>query len=438
MEQYLYSEATTKDSSTNIYEETTQTETPTPSKKPRTIRLAILVIAILALAMLTGIAGYYVTHPGNTATANQQTSTSSTSSSSTSNTQSTSSPSANSQTDSSSLSLSQIYQQDAPSVVVIQDFQTSYDIFNNPYYTQVQGSGFVYDLSGQDVIVTNDHVVDGGTNITVTFQDGNTYTAKTLGTDVYSDLAVLSATAPQSEMTPLTIVSSASLLVGDQVVAIGSPYGLAGSMTIGIISALNRTITEDTSNGYDIADIIQTSTAINPGNSGGPLLNGQGQVVGITTAIVSNSQGLGFAIPSDTILREVKDLADNGGYTQHSYLGISGADMSYDIAQAMNVQVTYGVLLQSVTSGSPAAQAGLKAGAKQTSVDGNNIVLGGDIIIGINGNRIRNSDDLSTYLEEYTSPGQSVNLTVIRNGQSTTISVTLGTRPAPTSSGTAS
>ena len=278
-------------------------------------------------------------------------------------------------------------------------------------------------------------MVNTGVNITVTFQDGNTYTATVLGSDPYSDLAVLSTTAPQSELVPLTIVSSSSLQVGDEVIAIGTPYGLTGSMTTGIISALGRTITEDTTGGYAIADIIQTSTAINPGNSGGPLLNDQGQVIGITTAIVSNSQGLGFAIPSDTILREVQDLATTGAYTQHPYMGIETVDMTYDIAQQMGVSVTYGVLVQDVTSGSPAANAGLKAGTTQATIDGNNLYIGGDIIIAINGSRIRNGDDLSTYLEEYTQPGQTISLTIVRNNQDMNISLVLGARPAPTSTG---
>jgi S1-C subfamily serine protease len=208
-------------------------------------------------------------------------------------------------------------------------------------------------------------------------------------------------------------------------------------MTTGIISALNRTITESTTNSYAISDIIQTSTAINPGNSGGPLLNDQGQVIGITTAIVTDSQGLGFAIPSDTILREIQDLAQNGSYNQHPYLGIGGLDMTYDIATQMKTSVTYGVLIQQVTSGGPADKAGVKVGTTQAVVDGNTVTLGGDIIVGINGNRIRNSDDLSTYLEEFTQPNQTINLAVIRNSQSITISVVLGTRPPPTT-GTAS
>ncbi len=259
-----------------------------------------------------------------------------------------------------------------------------------------------------------------------------------MGSDPYADLAVLSTSAPQSELVPLTITASSTLQVGDEVIAIGTPYGLAGSMSTGIISALNRTITETTTGGYSIADIIQTTADINPGNSGGPLLNDQGQVIGITTAILSgsgtSSEGLGFAIPSDTILRELPSLIATGSYNQHPYLGIVGADMTYDIATAMKTSVTYGVLIQSVVAGGPADKAGIKAGTSQATVDSTQITLGGDIIVAINGNRIRNSDDLSTYLEENTSPGQTISLTVIRNNQSTNISVVLGTRPAPSSS----
>lgn len=410
------------------------------SRRSRNVKLAVLIIAILAVALVTGVGGYMLSRSASNNANDQNQATSSLTDTSSPSATNSDQSSATSPPDSTgSLSFSQIYTQDAPSVVVIQDFQTAYGIFNQAYYEGVQGSGFVYDLNGKDVIITNDHVVDGGVNITVTFQDGNTYTGTVLGTDVYSDLAVLSTVAPQSELAPLTIVSSASLQVGDEVVAIGSPYGLSGSMTNGIISALNRTITEDTSNGYEIADIIQTSTAINPGNSGGPLLNDKGQVIGITTAIVSDSQGLGFAIPSDTILREVQDLVSNGDYTGHAYLGISGADMNYDIAAAMNSQVTYGVLIEQVTSGSPAAIAGIKAGTTTTSVDGNTVILGGDIIVAINGDRIRNTDDLSTFLEENTVPGQVISVTVIHsNNQSANISVTLGTRPSPSTAGTSS
>jgi S1-C subfamily serine protease len=430
--QYLYSHATTQDSNGNVSRRTKPTQTI--PQKPRRTKLAIILATILIIATLTaGVAGYYIAHqPTSTHNSNQPTKSSSSSAASTTSTQ----------TDNSALtdnaSLPQIYQLVAPSVVVVEDFQPEVSIFGQTVYEQVQGSGFTYNLNGQDVIVTNFHVIDEGVNVTVTFQDGNTYTANVLGSDPYSDLAALSTDAPQSELIPLTIVSSSTLQVGDPVIAIGSPYGLQGSMTTGVISALNRTLTEDTTNGYSIADVIQTSALINPGNSGGPLLNYQGQVVGITTAIVSNSEGLGFAIPSDTILREITDLVTTGSYNQHPYLGITGMDMTYDIATSMKTSVTYGVLIQSVVSGGPAAKAGLKAGSVQATVDGSTVTLGGDIITAINGNRVRNSDDLSSYLEEYTSPGQTVSLTIIRNNQSMSISVVLGTRPAPTGTGTSS
>jgi len=199
--------------------------------------------------------------------------------------------------------------------------------------------------------------------------------------------------------------------------------GLPGSLTSGIVSALGRTVSVSWSS-YAIADCIQTTAPINPGNSGGPLLNYQGEVVGITsyTAITSQgvaAQGLGLAIPSSTILRETEALITNGSYNSHPWLGISGTDMTFEIAQTMNTNVTYGVLITQVTSGGPADKAGLK---------------GDDIIIAINATyiamRIRSMDDLSTFLEEYTSPLQTVNVTIVRN--SLTLPVELGTRPPPT------
>jgi S1-C subfamily serine protease len=331
-------------------------------------------------------------------------------------------------------SLSQLYQQVKSSVAVIQGIIVEYDIFGQPYYTEVQGSGFVSNSTGQPVIITNYHVVDGATNITATFIDGDSYPAKVIGTDPYADLAVLSTNASQDEYKPLNITSSSTLSVGDPVLAVGTPYGLAGTVTTGIVSALGRTITESTSGGYLIADCIQTTTPINPGNSGGPLLTYQGEVVGITTAIVSSSQGLGFAIPSSTILREVGSLITNGSYTNHPWLGVGGIDMDYWIAQATNTTETYGWLITQVTSGGPADKAGLRGGTTQTEVEGSSITIGGDIIIAINGTRITNGDDLSTYLEEKTLPSETINITIVRNNQIMTLAVILGTRPPPSAS----
>ena len=328
-------------------------------------------------------------------------------------------------------SLAPLYAEVQDSVVVIRGITVQYDLFNRAYYSQVQGSGFVYNFTGQMVVITNYHVVQDVQNITVTFLDGNSYTAEVLGSDPYADLAVLSTNASQSEYKPLEIVSSSTLEVGDAVIAVGGPYGLAGSMTTGIVSALGRTITDDTSN-YPIANVIQTSTPINPGNSGGPLLNYEGQVVGITTAIVSDSQGLGFAIPSSAILREIGSLVTEGAYNNHPWLGASGTDMTYQIAKAMNVNVTYGWLIAQVSSGGPADNADLQGGTQQATVGGQSVILGGDIIIALSGTRIKGTDDLSTFMEEHTLPGQTINVTIVRNGQEMTIQLTVGTRPPPT------
>ena len=328
-------------------------------------------------------------------------------------------------------SLAPLYAEVKNSVVVIRGLTVQNDIFGRAYYSQVQGSGFVYNFTGQMVIITNYHVVQDTLNITVTFINGDGYEATVLGSDPYADLAVLSADAPQSEYKPLVIVSSSQLDVGDPVVAVGGPYGLAGSLTTGIVSAMGRTITDETSS-YPIANVIQTSTPINPGNSGGPLLNYEGQAVGITTAIVSDSQGLGFAIPSSAILREIESLITDGTYNQHPWLGASGTDMTYEIAKTMNANVTYGWLIAQVTSGGPADDAGLKGGTKQVTVSGQSVVIGGDIIIALSGTRITGIDDLSTFLEEHTLPDQTINVTMIRNGQEMTLQLKVGTRPPPT------
>jgi S1-C subfamily serine protease len=282
----------------------------------------------------------------------------------------------------------------------------------------VQGSGFVYEFSNRMVVITNYHVVHETSSLSVTFSNGNGYSATTLGTDPYADLAVLSVSgASTSEFKPVEIVSSSALRVGELVIAIGNPYGLVGSLTTGVVSALGRTLTEeDYAGGFAIANVIQTSTPINPGNSGGPLLNAVGKVVGITTAIVSESQGLGFAVPSNTILREISALITTGTYGAHSYLGVSGQDMNYDLAQQTGASVTYGWRIATVTAGGPSDG--------RLNVD--------DIIIAMNETTIRNNDDLASYLEEKTMPRQTIVLTVVRDSTTIPVSVTLGTRPAPT------
>ena len=331
------------------------------------------------------------------------------------------------------VSLAKLYEEIRYSVVTIRGImeQTS---FIGSYYAEVQGSGFVYNFTGQMVILTNHHVVNNAANVTVTFVDGDGYTATVLGSDPYEDLAVLSVDAPKSEFRPLEIVSSQMLKVGDPVIAVGNPYGLSGSMTAGIVSQLGRTMTEETTGGYSIANVIQTTAPINPGNSGGPLLNYQGQVVGITAAVVANSEGISFAIPSNTILRETKSLAKNGSYDQHPWLGVNGIDMTYEIAKAMDSKVTYGWLITQVAQGGPADRAGLRGATRQAEIQGDLVPVGGDIMISINGTRVISLDDVSTYLEEHTLLGQTINVTVARNDQLLTLAVALGTRPAATTS----
>jgi S1-C subfamily serine protease len=282
--------------------------------------------------------------------------------------------------------------------------------------TGIQGSGFAYNYADKNVVITNYHVVQGTSGLSVTFSNGHGYAATVLGTDAYADLAIISVNnASATEFKPLEIVSSSTLRVGEPVIAIGNPYGLVGSLTTGVVSALGRTITEDYAGGFSIANIIQTSTPINPGNSGGPLLNAVGNVVGITTAIVSDSQGLGFATPSNTILREISALVTTGTYTGHSFLGVSGQDMSYDSAQEIGASVTYGWRIATVAAGGPSDG--------KLRVD--------DIIIALNATVIKNNDNLASYLEEKTLPGQTISVTVVRDTGTTNVNVVLGTRPPP-------
>jgi S1-C subfamily serine protease len=332
------------------------------------------------------------------------------------------------------VSLSQLYEQVKDSVVVVHGWivQTSGWPFYTTYYSEVQGSGFVFNSTSRLVIITNYHVVESTINITVTFTDGDAYAAQVIGSDPYVDLAVLSVNAPQSEYDPVGITSSLTLRVGDPVIAIGTPLGYTGSITSGIVSALGRTVTVDWSS-YPIADCIQTSAPINPGNSGGPLLNYQGDVVGITSYTATYegvaAQGLGLAIPSSTILREIESLVENGSYNNHPWLGASGIDMTFEIAQAMNTNVTYGWLTTQVTTGGPADKAGLRSGTIHAQVEGTSVTIGGDIIIAINDRRIKNTDDLSTYLEEYTSPGQTISVVFVRNNETLTLLLNLEARP---------
>ncbi|MDA4119648.1 MAG: trypsin-like peptidase domain-containing protein [Thaumarchaeota archaeon] len=328
-----------------------------------------------------------------------------------------------------------LYANASRSVVTVQgDIVTTQNTFfgQTKSVAVVQGSGFVAGFQGSYYIVTNNHVVDGVTNITVTFSDGNAYTASVKGSDLHSDLAVLGVNAPNSEFFPLAIVSSSQAVhVGESVYAIGSPFGLSGSMTFGIVSQVGRTITESTNTTRSIANVIQFSAPINPGNSGGPLLDSAGEVIGITTAAVSNSAGLGFAIPSSTIARELPSLVTSGKYALHPSLGIEGVGMTYQLAQATGSSLTYGVLVERVTSGSAADKAGIQGGTRTATVEGSSYTIGGDIIVSANGVKIVDIDSLASFLEGNTIAGQTIQLGIIRSGAMIIVSVTLGSLPSP-------
>jgi len=322
---------------------------------------------------------------------------------------------------SKSLLLTQIYNQTKRSVVLIR-VQTRFG--------PAQGSGFVYDTEGR--IITNNHVVADATEITVTFIDGTIVPATIVGRDTYVDLAVIDVDAVEYLLRPLRLGNSSELLVGEQVIAIGNPFGLADTMTTGIVSAVGREMVAP--GRYAIVDVIQTDAAINPGNSGGPLMNMRGEVVGMNTAILSETQqfsGIGFAIPSDTIKREVPSLIETGSY-QHPYLGISGMDITPNIAELMGLEEnTRGALVIDVTNGGPADEAGLKGGTTETVIEGVPVMIGGDVIIGVEGRTIGSFYDLVFYLERYIRPGETIELTLIRDNSVTELQLVLGVRPPP-------
>lgn len=310
--------------------------------------------------------------------------------------------------------------------------------------TIVAGSGFIYSADGY--IVTNNHVVENADKITVTFADGTEADATLVGTDPSTDLAVIKVSGVDSSLLkPVTLADSTQLKVGQIVIAIGSPFELQGTMTTGIVSALGRTMAStdsSSSNGYStttsstgyysIPDIIQTDAAINHGNSGGPLVDINGNVIGVNTAIESTSDsnaGIGYAIPS-VLVKMIADKLISGTTIEHTYLGISTLQMSSEIATAMNLPAnTHGILVEDVSSNGPAGKAGIKGSSTQVTIDGSSINVGGDVIVSIDGNEVKAYNDLISYLMLHTEVGQKVTLGVIRDGKQTTVEVTLQARP---------
>ncbi len=317
-----------------------------------------------------------------------------------------------------------IYELVEPSVVEVT--VTFSSLSGSPTYGS--GSGFVY--SGEGYIITNYHVIAEADTIEVTFLDGETIRATLIGQDQYSDLAVLKV-EPHKILTPVTLGDSLELLVGETVLAIGNPFGLSGSMTKGVISQLQRSL--QAPGNYRIVGVIQVDAAINPGNSGGPLINMRGEVVGVNTAIASSTgefAGIGFAIPSALVVKVVPALIEQG-YYPHPWLGISGLDVISGIAEAMNLPSTTGFLLTDIIDGGPADKAGLQGGYYSASIEGVTIALGGDVIIGVDQIQVRKLLDLSIYIEYQKTVGDTVSLTILREGDKLEIPITLSERPPP-------
>jgi serine protease Do len=301
-------------------------------------------------------------------------------------------------------------------------------------YSQGLGSGFVWDTQGH--IVTNNHVVEGADKIEVTFADESIVTAELVGADPDSDLAVIRVDLPPDQLHPVQVGDSDQLRVGQLAIAIGNPFGLEGTMTVGIVSALGRSLAagDGLSIGpvYSIPDVIQTDAPINPGNSGGVLLDDMGQVIGVTAAIespVRANAGIGFVIPSSIVKRVVPALIENGSFA-HPYLGISGTSLTPDLAQAMDLETEQrGALVVEVTSDGPADKAGLQGSSQQASIDGVDVQVGGDVITAINGREINDMDDLIAYLSSDVEVGENVTLIVLRDGKEKQVEVLIEARP---------
>lgn len=294
--------------------------------------------------------------------------------------------------------------------------------------TNAVGSGFVFDKAGH--IITNNHVVADTKKITVTFIDGTSYRAKIIGTDPYADIAIIKLDISPEKLYPLPIGESSKLRVGEQITAIGNPFGLSGSMTSGIVSQLGRILPAQGTS-FSISDVIQTDTAINPGNSGGPLLNMKGEVVGINTAIYSGDgsfSGVGFSIPSDTVLKIVPVIIKDGQYL-HPWIGISTLDISPDIADVLKLKDAKGILIMTVVKDSPADKAGLRGSSQTTVVDGIEYKVGGDIVLSIDGNEVRKIEDVLTHLQREKNIGDKLNLELLRDGKIINVVITLEKRP---------
>jgi 2-alkenal reductase len=291
---------------------------------------------------------------------------------------------------------------------------------------QAQGSGFVYDTQGH--VITNQHVVDGAQSVSVRFANGKTYSAKVVGSDPSTDIAVIDVDAPASELKPISLADSSAVEVGDGVIAIGSPFGLEQTVTTGIVSALHRQITAP--NNFSIDDAIQTDAAINHGNSGGPLLDASGNVLGINAQIQTSTgegSGVGFAISADTVRRSLDQLRESGR-ARYAYLGVATSPMYPQLAERFDLPVDHGAWVQDVTPGGPADDASLRGGSGAQEFQGRQYRTGGDLIVAVGRQQIREEADVAKALVGL-RPGSEVDLQVYRDGDRRTLRVKLGERP---------
>jgi S1-C subfamily serine protease len=337
------------------------------------------------------------------------------------------------------LTASDIYRKYAPGVVfvraeVVQRSDTPFDLFGQQQPSLATGTGFVIDKEGD--ILTNNHVIEGATKVTVQFADKKSVSAKVMGTDPSTDIALLKVDPRQVTLDPLPLGSSKDVKVGDPTVAIGNPFGLDRTLTTGVVSALQREIRAP--NGFTISDVIQTDAAINPGNSGGPLIDATGHVIGINSQIETGTTGaggnvgIGFAVPIDTAKRILNDLKTMGK-VQRAWLGIASLTINETLA-ALDLPVSKGALVQTVEPGSPADRAGIRGGAINAQVQGEPLTLGGDIITKADGRAITSSDQLSRVVADH-KPGDTIGLEVLRDGRRQTLKVKLAERPAAQRSG---
>ncbi len=377
------------------------------NRRSRLPIVALVLVGTLALGAGAGAVAYSVAHSSPTKTVVRQVAVRS------------SEPTA----DSSALTPGQIYKQAYQGVVEI-TVSTPQQTPTGNQEAQAQGSGFVIDSDGH--IVTNDHVVENADSVSVRFWNGNTYNASVVGTDPSTDLAVIKVDAPSSILHPVNLGDSSSVQVGDPVVAIGSPFGLEETVTSGIVSALHRQI--EALNQFTINDTIQTDAAINHGNSGGPLFNAAGQVIGVNSQIAGQTGanvGIGFSIPSDTV-RSIADTLISNGKVEHAYLGVSVQEIPATVAHDLNL--TEGVEITQVRSGTPAQQAGLKGATGKKMVQGTQYATGGDVITAIGGQKVKTSEGVQLAIDAH-HPGDTIEITYWRKGETKTVSVKLATRP---------